>query len=665
MKISHVIFFLLMISIFGILFSGCTTIKVKIPDGSTESKKQINIGSSSEIQGNYVLTNWQESIEESFTIGFESADETQILEIVNDALGLNRYDIIAFIAGKHEIKAFIPALGIFEHKKNQEDFDPLEMSDMLDKSWRECFKLKMPTEIRLMKAFRIPSTKAINIFVAGEDGKLFKTVISDATKFLDVDDFGIQEFETQEMVKLTKLADDKINAILPIFSKNAVFALLLSGDLLKVGFDSMKIEQTYANILWNGYDLTTVSKDSAMSLIVVGRHPMNPVIIYGWDEVNEFKMMSRKQLVNTHTVYNIFGSSFFIIKTDEGLLLSNADFTKVKAIDNDFATNIASLDFTPDMERIFISSEMGVRIIGSKVENEDLILTSKTIELPVFAKNNADSRYFGKFLNNTYLMVIKGNAGKLIRTKFDKQIEGSIEIKTGSADKIVADSVPSYRDIKKYEILLDKIEDAGDWDAMKKVYVTIRKDFSPTGTYFPGYAGTAMRGGWIEDTLADSMKDRELIAALIMLYWDEDKTAMLFDDNFHILRKDMLPTPVYLKGKQPLIALHRAIIFQNTTPQKIVAKYIEYLKLWGESFIKGRKDFDNLGIEDKNIAKMKEIMLNLGLEIFEYLPAPIRDYHEQLLAAMRKSEFLSDITDLSSIISNKRELFRSKWLSRK
>ncbi|MCK5344403.1 MAG: hypothetical protein KAR20_13405, partial [Candidatus Heimdallarchaeota archaeon] len=159
MKISHMILFLLMLSVFGILFADCTTIKVKIPDGSTESKKQINIGSSSEIQGNYVLTNWQESIEESFTIGFESADETQILEIVNDALGLNRYDIIAFIAGKHEIKAFIPALGIFEHKKNQEDFDPLEMSDMLDKSWRECFKLKMPTEIRLMKVFRIPSTK--------------------------------------------------------------------------------------------------------------------------------------------------------------------------------------------------------------------------------------------------------------------------------------------------------------------------------------------------------------------------------------------------------------------------------------------------------------------------------------------------------------------------
>ncbi len=670
MKISHMFYFLLTLSVFCILFEGCTTIKVKIPDASTDSKKQINIGSSSQIQGNYVLTSWQESIEESFTIGFESAEEPKILEIVHDSLGLNRYDIIAFIAGKYEIKAFIPALGIFEHKKNQEDYDPLEMSDMLDKSWREVFKLKMPTEIRLMKAFRIPSTKALNLLIAGENGMLYKAVVSDATRFLDIDAFGIIEYETQDFVKLTKLADDKINAILPIFRKNAVFALLFSGDLLKIGLDTMKIEQTYAKILWNGYDLATVTKDASLNLIVVGRHPINPVIIYGWDEVNEFKIMSKKQLVTSDTVFNIYGSSFFIIKTDNGILLSDVEFTKVKAIESDIITNITTLDFTPDKERIYISAEKGSCIFGCKIENEDLILTSKAIDLPVMNKNNSvstntSSKYFGKFLNNTYLMIIVGNTGKLIRTKFDNQIEGSIELKTGRADRIATDSVPSYSNIKKYEILLDKIEEAGDWDAMKAVYQSIHKDFSPTGTYFPGYAGTAMRGGWIEDTLADRMKDRELIAALIMLYWNEDKSAMLFDDHLHLQRKDILPIPDYLKGKQPLLALHRAIIFQNKAPQSIVAKYVEYLKLWDESFKKGKKDFNNLGIEKGNIAKLKEIMLNLGFEIFDYLPAPIRDYHEQLLSAIGKSEFLNDIASIAKTIQSKRMSFRAKWLSGK
>ncbi|MCD4657112.1 MAG: hypothetical protein K8S87_06165 [Planctomycetes bacterium] len=668
MKISHICYFLFVLATTCVLFAGCTTIKVEIPVASADSKEQINIGSSSEIQGNYVLTNWQESVDESFAIGFESGCNAKILELVHDSLGINRYDIIAFIAGTHEIKAFIPAQGIFEHNKYQDDFDPLEMTGMLDKSWREVFKLKMPTEIRLMKILRIPSTKALILLIADEEGSLYKVVVSDATKFLDVDNYGVIELKTQNPVKLTKIADDRINAILPIFSKNAVFALLFSGDLLKIGLDTMKIEQTYADILWNGFDLAALTKNDELQLIVAGRHPINPIIIFGWDEVNEFKVMSKKKLNSSDTALNVFGSTYLFIKTNDKILLSDVEFSKVKAIENDFASKITSLDFTPDMERIFISAEEDAYIIGSKIENEELVLTSKKINLPGFAKDKSvteseNQKYIGKFLNNTFLMVIEGNKGRLIRSKFDKQIEGSIEIKTGRADRISKDAVPNYREIKKYKTLLDKIEEAGDWESMKSVYKSIHRDFSPTGTYFPGYAGTAMRGGWIEDTLADFMKDRELIAALIMLYWDEAQTAKLLGEKIRLLRKNTLPMPEYLKGKQPLIALHRAIIFQSKTPQSIVSKYIEYLEYWSESFKKGVTDFNNLGIDENNIIKMKKNMLNLGFEIFEYLPAPIRDYHVQLLYSLENSELLSDIPGLSTTLQNKREAYRTKWFS--
>ena len=666
MKISRFVNIFATFALIYLISFGCTTMEVHAPKGSVDVKEDEKLSSSSEIQGDYLLTSWQESAEESFDIDFTSEENASIVETVTGALGLKRYDVIAFIANDLEILGYIPALGILEYKKSQENLDVTSMDDFLDKSWQKVLTISSEKTIRSVTAMRIPSTKTISLFIAFETGEFSKLVISDATQFLNVSDYGVKKIEISESVQLTSIANDQINAVLPVFSKESVFVLLFSGTLLKVDINTLEVNERFEDILWNGYALTTRLTETGLELIAAGRHPEKQIIIYKWNELNEFVELKRLATKGFSSIRAIFGKDkIFVINADDRLLISNAEFTWVKKLDASLGHKLYTVEVTDDMTRMFISTELGTFILGTMFVNDDYMISSQKLDITSFVPDAKALKLplFGKFINNSYLLVVFDKKAKLIRTKFDKQIEGAFEIVQGAPAEASEDDVPSYKNIKTYKQLLDTIEQNGDWEAMKEVYVSIEKDFEPSGTYFPGFAGTAMRGGWIEDTLADQISKREKIAALIMQNWDAEKKDLLFANSVTLLRKDFLPVPEYLALKQPLIALQRAYILKLIEPQAMVEAFDEFLRLWGESFEKGKKNFKNLNISEEEIADMKLILLNLGFELFDYLPAPIRTYQSQLLETLENSEFLSDVDGLQDLIQEKKADYEAKWSS--
>ena len=62
--------FLSLILLFTICI-GCTTIRFKAPKPSEDYQEEYKTGTTSEIGGNYILTKWQESVEEGFTVEFK------------------------------------------------------------------------------------------------------------------------------------------------------------------------------------------------------------------------------------------------------------------------------------------------------------------------------------------------------------------------------------------------------------------------------------------------------------------------------------------------------------------------------------------------------------------------------------------------------------------
>ena len=130
---------LLSMILFMIIFSGCVSSDTMYtPKPGENSKEDIKPGTASKVEGEYKLTEWNVSTEENFDINFKSDKAAEFVQIIKGALGCKRYDVIAVIASKKEIKGFIPAIAIFEHQKTKEDYNDCSFWSMFTNRFN-CF----------------------------------------------------------------------------------------------------------------------------------------------------------------------------------------------------------------------------------------------------------------------------------------------------------------------------------------------------------------------------------------------------------------------------------------------------------------------------------------------------------------------------------------------